>query len=35
VFGDQAYDEPLDLGALKLGGYGYRWIRLRRSRMGW
>ena len=28
VFADRDY--PLDLGALDLAGYGYRWIRLRR-----
>jgi hypothetical protein len=34
VFGDQTYARPLDLAALDLGGYGYRWIRLCRSRVG-
>jgi maltose alpha-D-glucosyltransferase / alpha-amylase len=33
LFGDQEYDPPgADLCGLALGGYGYRWIRLRRSR---
>jgi maltose alpha-D-glucosyltransferase / alpha-amylase len=34
VFGDQEYDERIDLGNLTLAGYGYRWIRVRRSRIG-
>jgi maltose alpha-D-glucosyltransferase/alpha-amylase len=34
VFGDQPYDHPLDLAALDLNGYGYRWIRLSRSAAG-
>jgi len=34
VFGDQLYDEPLDLGSLQVTGYGYRWIRLSRSAAG-
>jgi maltose alpha-D-glucosyltransferase/alpha-amylase len=36
VFGDQLYDEDeaVDLSTMKLNGYGYRWIRLRRSRIG-
>jgi maltose alpha-D-glucosyltransferase/alpha-amylase len=34
VLGDQSYEEPLDLGSLRLDGYGYRWIRLVRSPVG-
>lgn len=34
VFGNQAYDEDIDLGAVQLDGYGYRWIRLYRNRVG-
>jgi maltose alpha-D-glucosyltransferase/alpha-amylase len=34
VFGDQPYDHPLDLSSMDVAGYGYRWIRLRRSRVG-
>jgi maltose alpha-D-glucosyltransferase/alpha-amylase len=34
VFGDRPYDEPLDLGSIHVDGYGYRWIRLNRSRVG-
>jgi maltose alpha-D-glucosyltransferase/alpha-amylase len=34
VFGDQP-DQPLgDLSALRLAGYGYRWIRLNRHPAG-
>jgi maltose alpha-D-glucosyltransferase / alpha-amylase len=31
VFANQEYDEVGDFTALRLSGYGYRWIRLRRS----
>jgi maltose alpha-D-glucosyltransferase/alpha-amylase len=31
VFADRAYDPPGKLDALELDGYGYRWIRVRRS----
>ena len=31
VFADGAYPPPGDLDALRLGGYGYRWIRLSRN----
>ncbi len=35
VFGNQAYDDQdFDLGNLRLDGYGYRWIRLCRNRVG-
>jgi maltose alpha-D-glucosyltransferase/alpha-amylase len=34
VFGDQSYGDPLDLASLRLDGYGYRWIRLCRNRVG-
>lgn len=36
VFGDQDYDkdEAVDLSSLRLDGYGYRWIRLNRNRVG-
>ncbi|MCU1660234.1 MAG: alpha amylase [Pseudonocardia sp.] len=31
VAADSCYDEKIDLSALDLAGYGYRWIRLRRD----
>ncbi|HEX8629824.1 MAG TPA: alpha-amylase family glycosyl hydrolase, partial [Catenuloplanes sp.] len=31
VLSDQQYDQVGDLDALRVGGYGYRWIRLRRG----
>lgn len=31
VLADQDYGDPGDLSGLKLAGYGYRWIRLRRT----
>ena len=34
IFGNDGYPERVDLGQLDLDGYGYRWIRLRRSRVG-
>jgi maltose alpha-D-glucosyltransferase/alpha-amylase len=34
VFGNRAYDE-VDLRNLELDGYGYRWIRLRRTHARW
>jgi maltose alpha-D-glucosyltransferase/alpha-amylase len=34
VFGNDGYPEQLDLGSLDLDGFGYRWIRLARSRIG-
>jgi len=35
VFGNRAYDDQdFDLGNLRLDGYGYRWIRLCRNRVG-
>jgi maltose alpha-D-glucosyltransferase/alpha-amylase len=34
VFGDETYDDQLDLSQLALNGYGYRWLRINRSRTG-
>jgi maltose alpha-D-glucosyltransferase/alpha-amylase len=34
VAADSHYDDKLDLNALDLAGYGYRWIRLRRDPYG-
>jgi maltose alpha-D-glucosyltransferase/alpha-amylase len=34
VFGDQSYPEVGQLDAIDVGGYGYRWIRLRRNPVG-
>jgi maltose alpha-D-glucosyltransferase/alpha-amylase len=34
VFSDREYDDP-DLRDLKVDGYGYRWIRLRRTHSRW
>lgn len=34
VFGDQPYDEKLDLADLELAGFGYRWIRICRTPAG-
>ena len=34
VFGNDGYPDQLDLAELDLDGYGYRWIRLFRSRTG-
>ncbi|GAA1742515.1 alpha-amylase family protein [Luedemannella helvata] len=34
VFGDQPYEEKLDLSNLELGGFGYRWIRVCRNPAG-
>lgn len=31
IASDRAYPNQVDLGDLELGGYGYRWIRLRRN----
>jgi maltose alpha-D-glucosyltransferase/alpha-amylase len=31
VLADQEYDEPGGLEALEVAGYGYRWIRLKRT----
>jgi hypothetical protein len=34
VFGNNGYPADIDLAELDLDGYGYRWIRLYRSRTG-
>jgi maltose alpha-D-glucosyltransferase / alpha-amylase len=34
VFGNQDYGDTVDLSKLELDGYGYRWIRLSRNRVG-
>ena len=34
VFSDREYDDP-DLRDLEVGGYGYRWVRLRRTHSRW
>ena len=34
VFSDRPYDDVGDLSALDIAGFGYRWIRLRRSPVG-